>query len=555
PNKAAYKDATLISCAINCVLGSKSIITGVTGALMGTNVRCLAVSALLMFFTCIKAYQFASPQAQEWLGNISFPTAPAYINDFAFKHQLVVELKLTTTRVELELHDGSYVHFTTRAFNGRIPCPTLWLTPGDHLIFRIINTLAPGESNRTSIHLHGLHVGNDGIIVQPGEKKTFKFTIPKDHPSGTFWYHPHVHGLINSQISGLMAGALVILDRREDLPAFLHRIHDIPLLVQAVCASDCLHKHDMLDQAIQLPSIDREKKFKVDLYSNSLGVQVLLNAHSVPTIEIPSGEWTRLRFINAIANNIIEIAPPSKPCTTLLIAKDGIMLTSWFTIENAIILVPGGRVDVLVQCPAMDEPVPIHAVKNASAMELGHHHRIHPQLIAYLNTTANFGESITKVIPQPLQVTLPTYMRVPPTAALKTMECTYNYTFTANDSAMTAYGVNGKPFNSSSDPIKFGLWVPQLWCIGLARPEHHNHPFHIHNTHFLVLHSNGMYEWQDTIPILHEVKRIWFIPSVVGPTMSHCHIAWHADQGMAQILLVRGKHSDRPSLIDHMSQR
>ena len=83
-------------------------------------------------------------------------------------------------------------------YNGQIPAPRLEAKPGDKVRIHFTNNL----SQPTNIHYHGLHIpitGNaDNVFlkIEPGKKLTYEFQIPSNHPSGTFWYHPHLHGLV-----------------------------------------------------------------------------------------------------------------------------------------------------------------------------------------------------------------------------------------------------------------------------------------------------------------------------------------------------------------------
>ena len=63
-----------------------------------------------------------------------------------------------------------------------------------------------------------------GII---GEDFTFEYTIPADHPSGTFWYHPHRHGSVAYQLSNGLAGALIVEGSRQDGIADLEDIPEV----------------------------------------------------------------------------------------------------------------------------------------------------------------------------------------------------------------------------------------------------------------------------------------------------------------------------------------
>jgi len=132
----------------------------------------------------------------------------------------------------------------------------LQLWPGDYLKIRLINQLPPAppdaehaydsdpmseemlQPNPTNLHTHGMIVeprkadktdptygdfiyvlgyrgGTKPKMAHPGLVYTDKpinydIYIPKNHPSGLFWFHPHVHGLSLNQISEGMSGLITI---------------------------------------------------------------------------------------------------------------------------------------------------------------------------------------------------------------------------------------------------------------------------------------------------------------------------------------------------------
>lgn len=130
----------------------------------------------------------------------------------------------------------------------------LALQAGDHLRIRFINQLPPAPpdaehvfndpmgamlaANPTNLHTHGLIVEprrattddptyGDFIYVlgypqgklpsmqDPGLDYTdqpinYDIYIPKDHPSGLFWFHPHAHGLALNQVSEGLAGIITV---------------------------------------------------------------------------------------------------------------------------------------------------------------------------------------------------------------------------------------------------------------------------------------------------------------------------------------------------------
>lgn len=79
--------------------------------------------------------------------------------------------------------------------------------------------------NTTNNHFHGGFVSPAGISdnvlreLPPNPDYAYEYNIPSDHPAGTFWYHPHVHGSTAIQVGSGMAGALIVTGDRIPKPA------------------------------------------------------------------------------------------------------------------------------------------------------------------------------------------------------------------------------------------------------------------------------------------------------------------------------------------------
>ncbi|SEJ31226.1 Multicopper oxidase with three cupredoxin domains (includes cell division protein FtsP and spore coat protein CotA) [Azotobacter beijerinckii] len=133
--------------------------------------------------------------------------------------------------VELRAYKGE-------AVDPQIPYigPKVELWPGETFRLTLHNDLdandpscvANGEHNgphcfnSTNMHTHGLWVspaGNsDNVLLKIAPQTSFQYeyNVPADHPAGTFWYHPHLHGSTALQVSSGMAGPLII--RGDRLP-------------------------------------------------------------------------------------------------------------------------------------------------------------------------------------------------------------------------------------------------------------------------------------------------------------------------------------------------
>ena len=110
---------------------------------------------------------------------------------------------------------------TALGYNGRSPGPTIRLRAGDVLKVKLVNNL----DTATNLHVHGLHVSPEGngdnvlMSVEPGGTFDYEYRLPRDHPPGVYWYHPHHHGMVADQVAGLGA------HRAAPLPPFKsHRV-------------------------------------------------------------------------------------------------------------------------------------------------------------------------------------------------------------------------------------------------------------------------------------------------------------------------------------------
>ena len=161
----------------------------------------------------------------------------------------VFEMCLTSAAVGDNCPNGSQ---TVAPYGGI----RLQLYPGDHLRMKLVNHLPPAPAdaenahgsdpmmnamlapNPVNIHTHGLIVeprkadasdptygdyiyvlgypaGKMPSMVAPDETETdqpiqYDIYVPPNHPSGLYWFHPHVHGLAVNQISEGLSGMITI---------------------------------------------------------------------------------------------------------------------------------------------------------------------------------------------------------------------------------------------------------------------------------------------------------------------------------------------------------
>ena len=113
----------------------------------------------------------------------------------------VLNLNLEASEMLVPYNGGKRWALT---YNRSLPAPTLVAYPGDTLNILLKNS----TGLPTNLHTHGLHVSpakngdNQLVKIMPGESFQYAIKIPKNHKSGTFWYHPHHHQFTAQQLSG-----------------------------------------------------------------------------------------------------------------------------------------------------------------------------------------------------------------------------------------------------------------------------------------------------------------------------------------------------------------
>ena len=165
--------------------------------------------------------------------------------------------------------------------------PTIDLRPGQtvrvtlHNLFPQDSTCGIGGGsantphcfNGTNLHSHGLWVNPSGngdnvlISIRPGVSFQYEYNIAVEHPAGTFWYHPHLHGSTALQVSSGMSGALIIRGDRMPTPT---ETGDIDRLLKRPGGSDIAERVLVLQQ-IQYACTDNNGDITYDCQPGQVG--------------------------------------------------------------------------------------------------------------------------------------------------------------------------------------------------------------------------------------------------------------------------------------------
>ena len=217
-------------------------------------------------------------------------------------------------------------------YNGQTPGPRLEAKPGDTVRIHFTNRL----NQPTNLHYHGLHISPTGrgdnvfLEIPPGESYTYEFQIPPHHPAGTFWYHPHYHGLVAEQLFGGLAGLFVVRGDLDDIPE-----------IKAAREEFLVLKDFALNRSGHIPSPGHMAQM-----TGRIGDLLTVNGQFNPNLQILQGGLLRLRILNASSSRFFWLSLEGHPL--YLIATDGGAISTPVELTD-LVLAPGERVEVLVR--------------------------------------------------------------------------------------------------------------------------------------------------------------------------------------------------------------
>ncbi len=401
-------------------------------------------------------------------------------------------------------------------YNRSSPGPTLMLSPGDELTIRLVNRL----EHATNLHTHGLRVSPSGhgdnpfVHVAPGETFDYRIRLPRDHPLGTYWYHPHHHGQVADQVAGGLLGALLVVPRTGiDAPV------DRVLL---------LHEVDLTVEGRPRPAD------AMDLHRGRRAERVLLNGQLAPRISGQVGVPQRWRVINGCPSRTLELRLDGH--RLLQAAVDGNALpTLRDTVEP---IPPGGRADVWVVPTEAGRfalsHVQLEFVGGDPTVTLG---LSDPQFAEDLLTVATFHVKSAAGKPKKARPLVDEVDRRP--AAKGTVDRKRRLVM---GDAENSFTIDGKIFAADRVDQEVPFGGVEEWTV--ANEGHMFHPFHLHGWQFVVVGGEGAPQFgvpQDVVnvPPGGEVRLRIAFDGHRGRSVYHCHILDHEDVGMMGVLDVR----------------
>jgi len=410
----------------------------------------------------------------------------------------------TAFSVEPTTFDVAGAKIKGYAFQGQYIGPTLRVRPGDTVRIDLTNKLG----QPTNLHGHGMFMSPLGIsdnvlrVMKGGTLNHIEWKLPRDIDPGTYWYHTHLHGLVEKQVFSGLSGVLIVDGLDELLPPDLQGVNQY-----VVALKDLQVKNG----AIVNTNID----------SNAPTTRTV-NGQVDPVLTVQTNETQMLRLANIGADIWYRLKLSGTQFR--VIAEDANPAAKVWTADE-LVLPPGKRYDVLVRWP------------NAGTQTL--------KTLPY--STGPDGDNYPERRLMTVQVqgdpvpdiAWPTSLAPPSPLATDTVDRTRHFVFSENTKTNQFY-INGKQFDATHVNVVAKLGTTEEWIIkNVAREEH---PFHIHVNDFMVMAVNGKpvksYSEQDTVPlpVRGEVRIRMHFNRFVGAYVFHCHILAHEDNGMMGII-------------------
>ena len=401
-------------------------------------------------------------------------------------------------------------------------------------------------SQETIIHWHGLHVpeeadGHPRYAIGPGQAYTYYFTV-RDR-AGTYWFHPHPHGLTGPQVYYGLAGLFLVSDDEEEALNLPSGDYDVPLVLQ----------DRLFDRSNQLRYVPNGM---ADRMLGMLGDRILVNGWPDYRLHVARRSY-RFRLLNGSNSRVYKLAwedgapltvigtdggllerPVSRPYVTLAPAERAEL---WVDFHQW----PLGTTQRLVSLPFAGATVGTMGLSSSSPLDQGDGFPV-------------MAVDVVRDEPDPsaLPARLSTIPRLTETDSVNQN----NPRRWALSMRGMTWTINGKTFvmdqADRDEIVRLGTqetWVfdnTQSGAMGMMGGMRMIHPMHVHGLQFQIVErqvergfeaawrtvSEGLVDegWKDSFLLMpgERAKVLMRFEDYTGLYLVHCHNLEHEDLGM-----------------------
>ncbi|KAK3938958.1 Cupredoxin [Diplogelasinospora grovesii] len=452
---------------------------------------------------------------------------------------------------------------TCMTFNGTVPGPTLIADWGDNLVIHVTNNM---QTNGTSIHWHGLrqlgtteYDGVPGVSqcpIAPGDTMTYKFRVTQ---YGSTWYHSHFSlQYAEGLFGGMILNGPATADYDEDLGTlFLQDWSHIEAFTLWNTAK--LGAPPTLDTGL----INGTNTFDC---SGSTDSNCVGGGKKFETV-FESGKKYRFRVINIAIEGVFQFSIDGHTLT--VIGTDLVPIVPYTT--DSVQIAIGQRYDIIVEanaasgdywlrggwvttCATNSNPDGMTGIVRYDASSTSDptststvtastscSDEPYASLVPHLSLDVGNMPTITS---EDLSFTFDSYFKWTINSSsllLDWAEPTLMKVFNGDSIFPTEYNVVAVQPSSSTATEWAVLVIQDTTGLGL------NHPIHLHGHDFWVLaQTTGMFDgtassFNTANPPRRDVATLpgngylalAFQLDNPGAWLVHCHIAWHASQGLS----------------------
>jgi FtsP/CotA-like multicopper oxidase with cupredoxin domain len=437
--------------------------------------------------------------------------------------------------------------------------PIIRVRTGQKLRVTFENAL-PDPAQSSIIHWHGLHTpaavdGHTSAVVKPGERSVYEFTVADR--AGTYWFHPHPHGMIGQQVIMGLAGLFLVSDEEEERAGLPTGAYDIPVVIQD-------RTFDAENQFVYSPD-------PMAQMMGFLGERILVDGVPDLSLDLATRAY-RLRLLNGSNSRIYKLAwDTGLPLT--VIGTDGGLLERPVT-RQFVMLAPGERIELWADLRDVPLGTTLTLISQAFegaegvGVEDGGHGMAgmdHGGMTGMGNGNAPALGAALDILrvhvatQEPETLTLPTTLARIERYRLEDAVNKDNPRPVALSLRGMEWRINGKTFvmhEVAPDEI-VKLNTLEVWEIinetnpgEMMDPMGMAHPIHIHGGQFQVIGREVLPElragwegvkdgyvdegWKDTVLVMpgERVKLLMAFRDYPGTYVYHCHNIEHEDAGM-----------------------
>jgi FtsP/CotA-like multicopper oxidase with cupredoxin domain len=365
------------------------------------------------------------------------------------------------------------------------------------------------------------------VSIDPGSSFDYEYQLPEDHPPGVYWYHPHHHGTVATQVFGGLYGAIIVEDPTP-IPVSRERV----LVISDIS----------LDASGTIPVASA-----MDRMVGREGSLMLVNGQAAPQLNARPGERERWRIINACAARYLRLRLDGQQLQLLGIDSGRFPQPQDV---GEVLLTPGNRADLLVTTSAGNSALRLlpfdrggaSGMMGVGSSSAGSENPLSDNAASLAALTVAGGPVATPA-PVPTQ-TLPRDLRTVAVVAERELVFAMGMgNGMGMGASMMTFTVDGKVFDAQRTDTVVRAGTVEEWILTNNSPM--DHPIHLHVWPMQVVEENGRdnesVRWQDVVNVPARSRcrvRIAF-DDFVGHSVYHCHILDHEDRGMMGVIEVR----------------